>query len=189
MALTKLAGTWKYEDLFELPDDGTRCEIIDGGLYEMPSLDVGARHCRIAGLITLLIPVLQRLGAQWRTAPLDVFFAGADPVQPDILVLLPGSAAHPVRHGVEGPPDLLIEVLSPPTAPMTRSASARSMLAGVREYWIVDPDAATIEIIDHGGETVQHVVAAESDILTLRSPLLGDLAANPASLFPADTAE
>lgn len=189
MALTKLAGTWKYEDLFELPDDGTRCEIIDGELYEMPS-PTWAHATVIAGLITLLIPVLQRLGAQWRTAPLDVFFAGADPVQPDILVLLPGSAAHPVRHGVEGPPDLLIEVLSPSNRAHDQ-VRKRALYAGggVREYWIVDPDAATIEIIDHGGETVQHVVAAESDILTLRSPLLGDLAANPTSLFPADTAE
>lgn len=187
MALTKPAGTWRYSDLFTLPDDGTRYEIIDGDLYEMPA-PTWAHASVIAGLITLLIPVLQRLGAQWRTAPLDVFFSGADPVQPDLIVLLPGSRARGVRRGVDGPPDLLIEVLSPSNRSHDK-VRKRALYAsgGVREYWIVDPDAATIEIIGADGETVQRMAAATNAIVTLRSPLLGDLAADLASIFPAVT--
>jgi hypothetical protein len=37
MAITKAAGTWTYEDLFSLPSDGRRYEIIEGQLCEMPS--------------------------------------------------------------------------------------------------------------------------------------------------------
>jgi Uma2 family endonuclease len=37
MAITKPAGTWTYEGLFALPDDGKRYEIIAGELYEMPA--------------------------------------------------------------------------------------------------------------------------------------------------------
>ena len=37
MAVTKPAGTWTYDDLFSLPDDGKRYEIIEGELYEMPA--------------------------------------------------------------------------------------------------------------------------------------------------------
>lgn len=59
--------------------------------------------------------------------------------------------------------------------------------AGVREYWIIDPEAATIEIIDAAGVTVQRVTATAGSDLTLHSPLLGDLTANPAALFPADS--
>ncbi len=186
MALTKPAGTWKYEDLFALPDDGTRYEIIDGELYEMPA-PTWAHASVIAGLITMLIPMLQRLGAQWRTAPLDVFFAGADPVQPDIIVLLPGSHARGIRRGVEGPPDLLIEVLSPSNRAHDQ-VRKRALYArgGVREYWIVDPDAASIEIIGSDGKTVQRVAATAESSVTLRSPLLGDLTADPSTLFPAD---
>jgi Uma2 family endonuclease len=185
MALTKLAGTWGYADLATLPDDGTRYEIIDGELYAMPS-PTWAHSQVIAGLITLLLPVLQRLGARWATAPQDVFFAGADPVQPDLIVLLPGSRARPVRRGVEGPPDLLIEVLSPSNRAHDQ-VRKRALYAqgGVREYWIVDPEVATIEIIGADSETVQRVAAA-AGIVTLRSPLLGDLAADPATLFPTD---
>lgn len=186
MALTKPAGTWRYSDLFALPDDGARYEIIDGELYEMPS-PTWAHASVIAGLITLLIPVVQRLGAQWRTAPLDVFFSGADPVQPDLIVLLPGSRARPVRRGVEGPPDLLIEVLSPSNRSHDQ-VRKRALYAsgGVREYWIVDPDAATIEIIGADGETVQHAAAKSHAMLTLHSPLLGELVFDSTMLFPAD---
>jgi Uma2 family endonuclease len=189
MALTKLAGTWSYADLATLPEDGTRYEIIDGELYEMPS-PTWAHSQVIASLISLLLPVLQRLGARWATAPLNVFFAGADPVQLDLVVLLPGGRARPARRGIEGPPDLLIEVLSPSNRGHDQ-VRKRTLYArgGVREYWIIDPDTASIEIIGADGETVQRMAAAADGELTLRSPLLGELAADPAALFPADFEE
>ena len=72
MAQTKLAGTWVYEDLFSLPDDGRRYEIIEGELYEMPAPN-WAHSTVIANLITMLIPLVARLGGVWRTAPLMSF--------------------------------------------------------------------------------------------------------------------
>ncbi len=47
----------------------------------------------IANLITMLIPLNSRLGGLWRTGPVDVFFPDANPVQPDIIVLLPGGSS------------------------------------------------------------------------------------------------
>ncbi len=189
MALAKPAGTWSHADLAALPDDGSRYEIIDGELYEMPA-PTWAHSQVIMALIRLLLPLLDRMGGTLATAPLDVFFAGADPVQPDLVVLLPGGRARPVRHGVAGPPDLLIEVLSPSNRAHDQ-VRKRALYArgGVREYWIIDPDAATIEIIGADGEAVQHVAATADGVLTLHSPLLGDLAADSATLFPADTAD
>jgi len=176
MAQTKLAGTLTYEDISSLPDDGRRYEIIEGELYEMPS--PGSAHpFVIAALIRLLIPLVENLGGRWCTAPVDVFIPGATPVQPDILVILPGGPVQVVPRGIEGAPDLLIEVLSPSNRGhdllTKRSLYAR---AGVREYWLVDPDARTIEILtlDHDAF---HLAAAASGIETLRSPLLGPLLA------------
>jgi Uma2 family endonuclease len=94
MALTKPTGSWTYEDLSDLPDDGRRFEIIEGALYEMPS-PTWVHATVIANLITMLLPLIMRLGGIWRPAPLDVFFSGANPVQPGIIVLLPGGEAHP----------------------------------------------------------------------------------------------
>ncbi|MDQ2654454.1 MAG: Uma2 family endonuclease [Chloroflexota bacterium] len=174
MALTKPAGSWAYPDLAALPDDRTRYEIIDGELFEMPSPTL-AHAMTIAALVDLLLPVLKRLGGRWLTAPLDVFFPGADPVQPDLVVLLPGSRVRLVRRGIEGPPDLLIEVLSPSNRAHDQ-VRKRQLYArgGVREYWIVDPEQRVIEVVNGRGVTVQRVDAGSEPVL--RSPLLGELA-------------
>jgi Uma2 family endonuclease len=146
MAVTKPAGTWTYEDLFALPDDGRRYEIIYGELYEMPSPSWD-HATTIMNLIALLLPVVTAMGGLLRTAPVDVFFAGADPVQPDILVLLPGWSGQVRRRGPQGTPDLVIEVLSPSNRGhdlLTKRALYGR--AGVREYWIVDPANQTVEV-------------------------------------------
>ena len=72
MAITKPAGSWIYEDLFSLPDDGRRYEIIEGELCEMPS-PTSAHGVTIRNLMFLLGPVIEMLRGWLLTAPLDVF--------------------------------------------------------------------------------------------------------------------
>src|SRR3954471_21064043 len=174
MAQTKTAGTWPYEDLFALPDDGKRYEIIEGALYEMPSpQSVDAKV--IMNLILLLAPVIAKLRGTMLTAPHDVFFRGADPVQPDILAVLPGGAARVVTRGTEGPPDLMVEVLSPSNRDhdlLTKRALYGR--AGVKEYWIVDPDNRSLEVLTLDRDTLQ-MVRAVSGGNTVSSPILGTL--------------
>jgi Uma2 family endonuclease len=176
------APTWTYTDLSAFPDDARRYEIIEGELYEMPAPS-WAHATVIANLISALVPLVVMLGGRWRTAPLDVFFQGADPVQPDIIVLLPDSQAHPTERGVEGPPDLLVEVLSPSNRGhdllTKRALHAR---AGVREYWLVDPEARTIEILTLDRDAFHLAVAAVADETPV-SPLLGPLPTTAAALF------
>ena len=127
-------------------------------------------------LILLLAPVVQALGGRVLTAPLDVFFEGADPVQPDIVVLLPESAAIGAGRGVEGAPDLLIEVLSPANRGhdvLTKRAPYAH--AGVREYWIVDPTNGTAEILTLDRDAF-HTVQVASEADAILSPLLGGMA-------------
>ncbi len=182
MAITKPAGSWTYEDLFSLPDDGRRYEIIEGELCEMPS-PTSAHGVAIRNLMFLLGPVIEMLRGWLLTAPLDVFFPGADPVQPDIVVLLPDSNASLVVRGIEGPPDLLVEVLSPSNRGRDlltkRALYAR---AGVREYWIVDPMSRTIEVLTLDRDAFHTAqVAAGQD--TVVSPLLGGMAFPLATVF------
>jgi Uma2 family endonuclease len=122
----------------------------------------------------LLGPVIDALGGWLVTAPVDVFFPGADPVQPDIVVMLQGGEASPFRRGVQGPPDLAIEVISPSNRGhdllTKRALYAR---AGVREYWLVDPEARTVEILALDRDAFHSVqVAAVAE--TIVSPLLGN---------------
>lgn len=171
MALAKPAGSWTYEDLFSLPDDGRRYEIIEGELYEMPAPSWD-HSTTIMNLIALLLPVISALRGQLRTAPLDVFFQGADPVQPDLLAILPGWRGELRQRGPEGAPDLVIEVLSPSSRGhdlLTKRALCGR--AGVREYWIVDPGARTVEILmlDHDA---LHGAASAAGEDVIASPLL-----------------
>ena len=182
MAITKPAGTWTYEDLFSLPDDGRRYEIIEGELYEMPAPNWD-HAVTIVNLLALLIPVVQSLGGQVVTAPLDVFFEGADPVQPDIVVLLPDSAAIGAGRGVEGAPDLMIEILSPSNRGhdllTKRALYAR---AGVREYWILDPASRTVEILALDRDAFHIAQRALGDDAVISS-LLGDATIPLAAVF------
>ena len=182
MAITKPAGTWTYEDLFSLPDDGRRYEIIEGELYEMPAPNL-VHATVVMNLIALLLPIVSSLNGRLFTAPLDVFFQGADPVQPDIVVILPGwSGSLPLR-GPEGAPDLLIEVLSPANRGhdllTKRALYAR---AGVREYWIVDPVSRAVEILALDRDALHTVQRASGDDAVISS-LLGDAAFPLAAIF------
>ena len=188
MAQTKPApGAWTYEDLFSLPEDGRRFEIIEGDLYEMPAPNLDHASV-IANLIAMLIPLVTRLGGRWFTAPVDVFIEGANPVQPDIVVILPEWPGSLPRRGIEGAPDILIEVLSPSNR--THDVLTKRALygrAGVREYWIVDPEARTIEILALDRDAL-HRVAVWSGDDTMTSPLLGSLPSPAAAIF-ADVEE
>jgi len=107
-------GSWTYEDLVALPDDGKRYEIIEGVLFEMTGPDA-AHADAIRNLMHLLHPYCVALGMTYFTAPLDIIFGAANPVQPDLVALAGGGAWRRSRRGVEGTPTLVIEVLSPST--------------------------------------------------------------------------
>jgi Uma2 family endonuclease len=186
MSLTKLdkpAGTWTYEDLFALPYDGKRYEIIEGTLFELPP--VGLAHATaVTHLLAALLPFGKSQGWTVLTAPIDVFLPRANPVQPDILVILPGGAARLVARGVEGPPDLIIEVVTPTNRDYdTLTKSALYGLARVREYWIVDPEARTLELFTLDRDAF-HQTALMSGDEQVESPLLGPLSITVDSLFP-----
>jgi Uma2 family endonuclease len=172
MALTKPAGTWTYDDLLSLPDDGRRYEIIEGGLYEMPAPS-WEHQLLIANLLLLLGPVVRSLGGKIVPAPLDVFFSGADPVEPDLVAILPGSRATGRGRGVEGPPDLVVEVLSPSNrAHDLLTKRALYARGGVREYWIVDPVNQTVDVLSLHVDAFHRMQLASREAL-VHSPVLG----------------
>jgi Uma2 family endonuclease len=182
MAITKPAGSWTYEDLFSLPDDGRRYEIIEGELYEMPAPSL-VHATVVMNIIALLLPIVSSLGGRLFTAPLDVFFQGADPVQPDIIVILPGWSGNLTPRGPEGAPDLLVEVLSPSNRGhdllTKRALYAR---AGVREYWIVDPASWAVEVLMLDRDAFHTVQSASGDDAVISS-LLADAAFPLAAIF------
>src|SRR5262245_16463780 len=108
MATNMPVQTWTYEDLLRLPDDGKRYEIIGGELFEMPGPNWG-HAIAIANLMRLVGAIVWPLDGLVLTAPLDVFFKGANPVQPDIVVLLADRLNLSRHYGIEGAPNILME--------------------------------------------------------------------------------
>ena len=87
------------------------------------------------------------MGLFW-SAPLDVVLSDYDVAQPDILFVSNERASIITEANIQGAPDVVVEVLSPSTAGYDRGYK-RVLYGrhGVRECWIVDPDAETVEIL------------------------------------------
>ena len=138
-----------YRDFLEW-DETDRCELINGETYMLaaPSL----AHQDICGAL------YRQFAAFLDGKPCRVFFAPVavrlrpkkdhsdDTVlEPDIIVVC--DPAKLDGRSCNGPPDLVVEILSPSTAKIDRLLKFNKYLdAGVREYWMVDGDAGTVEV-------------------------------------------
>ena len=129
------------------PDDGLRHEIIDGEHYVSPS--PATRHQRISrNLLYLLQGYLEAhpLGELF-SAPFDAVLSEFDIVVPDLIYLSRERARFLTEKNLQGPPDLVIEILSPSTR--SRDERLKRDLydrVGVHEYWLVDPLRDVIQV-------------------------------------------
>ena len=109
----------------------------------------------------LLLGVATRLSRHVRrhrrgviaVAPLDVVLDRAEGLvlQPDVA-FVSGERMHIIRDQVWGPPDLVIEVLSRGSVRYDRGEKLSWYgRYGVRECWIVDPLATTVEVVSFEG--------------------------------------
>src|SRR3954451_21343827 len=116
LTLRSLDADWNRERWERLPEDGNRYEVIDGVLYltTVPSVV----HQWVIRLIFLgLYQQLDRNGlgiALW--APIGLFIAGCDPVQPDLFFIRTDDLGMVRDRYIFGVPALLVEVLSPSNA-------------------------------------------------------------------------
>lgn len=167
-ALAPRSRRWTYADYRRIPPDRKRHEIIDGRHYVNPAPE--PRHQSVAGRIYFeLMRLVEKAGkGQVFIAPIDVHLAPGTVVQPDVVLLRPRSRSMVGSKKLAGVPDLLVEVLSPSNrAYDCRTKRDRYERAGVREFWIVDPKARTIDqLVLHRGR-YRHPVAARERI-TLR---------------------
>ena len=165
-----------YDDFVLFPDDGKRHEIIDGEHYVTPSPNV--RH---QVLVLRFAYELQHYcrsqpqAGQVFAAPLDVLLSPYDIVEPDLFVVTGDQAGILTEKNVQGPPALVIEVLSKSTR--KRDAQTKRRLferTGVREYWLVDPELDAVQVFRPTPEgrlaRVVELTAEDGDVLT--TPLL-----------------
>jgi Uma2 family endonuclease len=158
---------WTYPEFARLPSEGgRRYEVIDGELVVTPA--PALRHQRIAtDLVTLLNAFVRShdLGEVF-AGPVDVLFAEGDYLEPDIVFVGKTRSHILTDRGIEGPPDLVVEIASPSTADRDRGIKLeRYRLFGVAEYWVVDPDARTVEVWELAeGAREPRVLGAEATL-------------------------
>lgn len=158
---------WTYAEFARLPSEGsTRYEIIADELYVTPS--PSPRHQRVVtDLVSLLNEFVRShdLGHLF-VSPLDVLFAEGDYVEPDLLFVRRDRAGILTDRGVEGAPDLVVEVLSPSSRDYDRDLKRKRYLEnGVAEVWIADADERWIEVWRPGREEpIRPVEAVEWEV-------------------------
>jgi Uma2 family endonuclease len=150
-----------YEDYAALPDDGRRYEIHEGELSVTPA--PGTPHQQISSNLYVILRAHVDAGPRGLIlyAPVDVILSNTTVVQPDIVYIDPPHAGIVSRRGFEGPPTLAIEIISPSTPRIDRVRKLQLYAQyRVPYYWIVDPDARTIEAYELAGGTYRRVATA-----------------------------
>ena len=124
---------------------GGGTEILDGELAVTPA--PGRRHQRIVGeLFSVLHAHVKagRLGEVF-VSPFDVILDDTSIVQPDIVYVARERLGVVAERGVEGPPSLAVEVISPSTRQRDRNEKFQLYARhGVPCVWVIDPDARSV---------------------------------------------
>jgi len=171
---------WTYSDLVALPEDQLRHELIDGEHIVSPSPNTGHQTISL-NLVRLLLPYLdQHRPGELLYAPFDVKLSPFTVLVPDLVYFTTERFARVVneKHATAAP-DLVVEILSPGTRRRDKGRKrAVYDREGVREYWIVDPEARSITVLrrpgaDAGLTDVTVLTLAKGE--TIESPLFPGL--------------
>lgn len=135
---------WTVDDYYQLPEDGHQYEIIGGILELKPSPTT--THQRISSRLERVIGDCCEMEYIILHSPIDVILSETETRQPDIL-MIHRSRMHIIEErAIVGPPDLVVEILSPNSIKRDRTMKLESYARfGVSEYWIADPANVAIE--------------------------------------------
>lgn len=172
MALPAKKSRYTFADVLSW-DENERIEIINGEAFLMatPSrvhqeicFEIGrqlgnyldGKQCKVYPA-----PFGVRLFEQDGDASEDVDTI----VEPDISVICDRSKLD--KYGCKGAPDLIVEVLSPSTQRHDQLVKLNLyQRAGVREYWIVDPENRTVRVMLPGNDGIlrTHEIYSREDV-------------------------
>jgi Uma2 family endonuclease len=171
---------WTYSDLVALPEDQLRHELIDGEHFVSPSPNTGHQEISKRLFRALDAHVERHHIGEVLFAPFDVKLSLFTVLVPDLVYFTTERFARVVneKHATAAP-DLVVEILSPGTRRRDKGRKrAVYDREGVREYWIVDPEARSITVLrrpraNAGLTDVTVLTLAKGE--TLESPLFPGL--------------
>ena len=173
---------YTYEDYLNWPED-ERIELIDGKIYYMSAPT--KRHQELLRRLSTRFDIyLHGKSCDVYFAPFDVRIdldLGKDSVvQPDLVGICDDEKLD--EKGLNGAPDLVIEVLSKSTASKDRLIKYHKYLSvGVKEYWLVDPTKEEVIVNVLKGNTYEAIVYVKGEMI--KPTILTDLSINVTELF------
>lgn len=181
MGLTSQSPRLYSWDDYRTWDDGERWELIDGHPFCMSPAPASRHQAIVSDLHVLLHRQLEGSPCRTWVSPIDVKLSPKDVVQPDIVVICDRSQIRATH--IEGPPALVVEVLSPSTGRHDRVRKLRLYArSGVREYWLVQPHPPVVEVLKLDGEDYR-IAGVYTDADTLHSPSFPELRLELAGAF------
>ena len=141
------------DDYYALPDD-QRVELIDGVIYDMTAPTVTHQTLALETALRFRECIKKHdMPCRAVIAPLDVRLDEDNKtvVQPDVVVYCGKDRAEDQKLWI---PELTVEVMSPSTRKKDLTIKLEKYSqAGVREYWIVDPENEKVLVYDFASET------------------------------------
>lgn len=156
MEATRQLEYYTIDDIYNLPD-GQRAELIDGELYMMSA--PSRIHQKLVHFFDWVIGnyIHNKNGdCEVYPSPFAVFLNSNNItyVEPDISIICDKDKL--TDEGCNGAPDWIIEIVSPSSRRMDYYIKLfKYRTAGVREYWIVDPDKQRIMVYNFEHDTVE----------------------------------
>ena len=136
---------WTAEDYLDLGDMNTPCQLINGELIMSPAPT--PLHQRVSKKLFKILDGSSNSKGEVFYAPIDLFIDKTNVFQPDLVYISNLNASIISHRGIEGPPEIVIEIISPSNIFSDRNTKKKKYLTfGVKEYWIVDPANQTLEI-------------------------------------------
>lgn len=141
------------EDIWDTPDDGNRYEVIDGELFVTPPPVYAHQYASGELHITIGSYLREHPLGIIVSAPVGLVLDAGNGIQPDLIYVSNERRSIITERGIEGVPDLVVEILSPSTRSRDRGVKQRRYAAaGIPHYWILDPRRRTLEALELGEE-------------------------------------
>jgi Uma2 family endonuclease len=156
-----LPKKYTAKDYFNLPE-GSPYQLIEGKLIMTPS-PLTEHQAILRNLGVLIANHLKKIKLGYvYYAPIDVYLDNKNAYQPDIIFISNENKDIIKKRGIDGPPDLVIEILSPSNEyydiKIKKEVYEKS---GVLEYIIVDPKAKSVEVFRRTGGNLKTNAALE----------------------------
>lgn len=156
---------WTVEEYLQLGQMETPCQLVNGQLIMSPAPT--PYHQMVSRNLFRKLDEVIDSGDELLYAPIDLIVDDQNVYQPDLVYISKINRNIITNRGIEGVPDLVVEIISPSNIFIDRNTKKNMYhRMGVKEYWIVDPGNRTLEIYTQKNQETPDLYLAEEGIVS-----------------------